>query len=402
MSDLRTQLISTLRKQFAFSKDYSPLYASLFAAFAQALVDDRDGLVATLLLNGHDKRRPLDLSLLIAAALHRDVLLKVPVTDELARYYPSVGGDLPAGFATPNGWHLQSEFLDILHDVITIRQYAIRHFIDSNEVQTNETGRGLSWLLPMWLAGWSQINLVDLGASAGLNLAAEQRLYRLVDGQLEDVLTLGFGSADQFVVFMHGEDGYLKQSNGRMPHIMSRIGCDFKPFYLRTPHDEITLASFIWADQIARLARLWEGIEAYRTVAASSVPIHLYEVLLPEALPDFLKEQVSNNGKPVICYNTYIRMYLHEKGRDLRHSLETWSRSQDRPLVWIQWEPPSSYQERLGKAPEIGWLAWTIDLWHGEHVGRWHIAWVHPHGHSVYWLPGLEDWIKLSRSISNE
>jgi hypothetical protein len=89
-------------------------------------------------------------------------------------------------------------------------------------------------------------------------------------------------------------------------------------------------------------------------------------------------------------------MYLPEKGFALRHYLAEWARKQERPVVWIQWEPPSSLNNRLGKAPNYGWLAWTIDMWHQGQEHHWHIAWVHPHGQQVHWLSDLEDWINKS------
>ena len=64
---------------------------------------------------------------------------------------------------------------------ILARREPLAAFIRSANVQTNETGRGLAWLLPVACLGWPAVHLVELGASAGLNLVAERRGYRLMD-----------------------------------------------------------------------------------------------------------------------------------------------------------------------------------------------------------------------------
>jgi hypothetical protein len=112
---------------------------------------------------------------------------------------------------------------------------------------------------------------------------------------------------------------------------------------------------------------------------------------------EFLEQHVHPGVEPLVCYNTFVRMYLPDKGLAMRHHLAEWARKQDRPVVWIQWEPPSSLNNRHGKATYYGWLAWTIDMWHKGQEQHWHIAWVHPHGQQVQWLSDLEDWITKSK-----
>ncbi|MFQ5436798.1 MAG: DUF2332 family protein, partial [Anaerolineae bacterium] len=80
---------------------------------------------------------------------------------------------------------------------IWARRAALAPFLQTATVQTNETGRGLAWLLPLLYTGWEGAHLVDLGASAGLNLAADGRHYQLVAGD-KTVLTMGTGQPVQF------------------------------------------------------------------------------------------------------------------------------------------------------------------------------------------------------------
>src|SRR5690606_1327638 len=85
---------------------------------------------------------------------------------------------------TPSPQHLGTP-APLLHhalrETIFARRDSLAAFIRRANVQTNETGRGLVWLLPVACLGWPAVHLVELGASAGLNLVADQRAYRLVE-----------------------------------------------------------------------------------------------------------------------------------------------------------------------------------------------------------------------------
>jgi hypothetical protein len=169
--DFRQKLLYRFGKQAEFTADYSPLYASLFSTIANWLENEADPVVSWL-LEASNGRNSFDVPLLLAAGLHRDVLWQVPEVAELAAYYPSVGGERPS---------TDPHFNTSLRQAILARRLALADFIQTATVQTNETGRGLCWLLPLLYTNWTAVHLVDLGASAGLNLAAEQRSYRLIE-----------------------------------------------------------------------------------------------------------------------------------------------------------------------------------------------------------------------------
>ena len=58
----------------------------------------------------------------------------------------------------------------------------------------------------------------------------------------------------------------------KLPHIAGRTGCDVAPFRLTNETDELTLMAFIWGDQVDRLERLREGIDAFHLVTKSDSP----------------------------------------------------------------------------------------------------------------------------------
>lgn len=384
--DFQCRLTARFRKQQAFAAGYSPLYARLFGLLADWLATEpgRDPLVDWLLLAG-DCRSSFDVPLLLLAGLHRDILSGEPEVAGLAQYYPTVGG-----LRTADDHRLETE----LRDAILARQDSLAAFIGSASVQTNETGRGLCWLLPVLYPGWPAIHLVDLGASAGLNLVAEQRRYRLrAEGKEDSLLDLGSGAPPQFTVASQGK-WPLPPVRHNLPAILSRTGCDLAPFSLTTDRDELTLAAFIWGDQVERLARLRQGIAALHRVNATGPPVRLHCVDLPGALPQFLAEQLTGcHGAPLVLYNTYLTTYLFDKGASLRPQLAAWAALQVQPVLWLQWETPWQGV----KPPNFGWVAWIADLWQEGRHWQWHLAWAQPHGTGIQWLPGMSDWANFWR-----
>lgn len=302
---------------------------------------------------------------------------------DLSRFFPSTGGDLPPRSA---------DFAPALRQAILARRDVLTLFIQEGRVQTNETGRGLCWLLPVVFAGWPFVRLVDLGASAGLNLVAEQRAYRLLDARSRATLfDLGLGQPVQFQTPCQGPAPNFAAVDGRaVPHIVARDGCDLAPFQLKDQQDELTLMSFIWGDQLDRLARLREGIAAFKRANQGGAPVRLAQADLPEDLARYLQDTLASGDPevPVVIYNTWMTSYLKDQGQSLGYHIDQWATRQRRMVLWLQWEPARDGRE----PPHFGWCDWTAQLWHGDRRSRWHLGWVHPHGTEALLAPGLEEW----------
>lgn len=384
--DFHLRLTRRFRKQQEFAAGYSPLYSRLFGLLAGWLAAEQgsDPLVEWL-LQAAATRSSFDIPLLLAAGLHRDILAGVAEVAALAQYYPTVGGIRSAD---------DSDFAVALRQAILARHDSLTVFLRTATVQTNETARGLCWLLPVLYPGWSAIHLVDLGASAGLNLVADYRNYRLFESEASRVLLdLGNGEPVQFLVASQGELLRLPLSR-TLPALLSRTGCDCSPFALATDQDEQTLAAFVWGDQPGRLAQLRQGIAALHQVSSSRVPVQFYAADLPDGLSRFLEQQVEpGSDAPIVIFNTYLTTYLHDKGASLMPQIAAWASKQAQPILWLQWE--TLWQGP--KPPEFGWVGWTADLWQdGQHY-HWHLAWAHPHGTLIQWLPGSVDWADFWR-----
>lgn len=377
---LRAELIERFREQALFAEGYAPVYRRLFSAVAGWLAAGSDEEFAGWLITAAADRQPFDVTLLLPAAIHFDVLAAVPAAAPLAGYYPSVGGRAPddddPGF--------EAALRQVIHD----RRDAIAAFIRTENVQTNETARGLAWLLPASVVGWPAIRLVELGASAGLNLVAERRSYRLVSETEPNAPLLDLGRADtpQFVTRIAGDLTLpFGPAELRLPEPIIRIAGDQKPFPLDSPQAETKLAAFIWPDQPTRLERLREGIRAVSAAAGDGEPVSVAPLHLPDELAEFMHRAVADGPTlPVIVYNTTMSMYLAGGATALRKAMSHWASSAaalDVPLLWLQWEPAHTGEE----PPEPGWVAWTGDLWYRGRHHHARLAWVHPHGTRLRW-----------------
>jgi hypothetical protein len=379
------ELAYRFRQQEEFAAEYSPLYACAFRTLAEWLEEGADHPLLDWLAGASHGRNPFDVTLLLLAGLHRDILNGEFGMASLADYYPTAGGNLPCK---------KTEFAPVLREAIMVRRDSLEAFIQTATVQTNETGRGVVWLLPLHYTGWDAIHLSDLGASAGLNLAADQRAYRLVaeddPSAARFLLDVGEGRPIQFLIQCRGKVGPWLESTSRLPRIISRTGNDLAPYLLETSADELMLSAFVWGDQLQRLQRLQEGIAAFHTVNQGDVSVQLHATNLPDELPVFLDQDIPQEPQiPVVIYNTYMTIYLPDKGSDMRRHIQTWAAVQKRPVLWLQWEPAGNGS----KPPEFGWCSWSADLWWGGEHRQWQLAWVQPHGTHIQWEPGLKEWI---------
>ncbi len=398
----RERLRRRFERQRDFAAAYSPLYHRLFGLTAGWLAAwPGEDLLADWLVTACAHRAPFEVPLLLLAGLHRDILQNIPEAAGLARYYPTAGGDLP-----PEDEKLAA----VLRETVSLRREALAAFFAAATVQTNETARGLCWLLPVLYTGWPAVHLAELGASAGLNLVADERHYQL--GAAEEgrgraaamdnapLLAFGRGEAGQFRAASTGS--FPLPDCSVLPGILSRTGCDQSPCVPHTEEDEQTLAAFVWGDQPRRLAMLRQGIAALRRLEARGEPINLARASLPADLPAFLEMRLDfADDAPLVLFNTFLRTYLPDRGASLAPQLASWAEQYKKQVLWLQWEPLWEQTERgenrAVRPPQYGQLAWTADLWHrGEHR-RWHLAWVHPHGTGVHWLDAAPEWAAFWR-----
>lgn len=141
------------------------------------------------------------------------------------------------------------------------------HFDEVHErvrrtVQTNDVGRSaVLYAALLWLTERHSkpIRLLELGASAGLNLLADRYCY--VIGGVE----LGDPSSPVRLVepWERPPQIDVERAAGRL-RVVERGGCDLAPLDPTDPDDRLTLLSYIWPDEPERMQRTRAALELAR------------------------------------------------------------------------------------------------------------------------------------------
>ena len=288
------------------------------------------------------------LPLRLAGAFHALVLKGAD--PELAACYPPDGGD-PA--------RLHGALLAALE-----RENAfIRAFLRSPP-QTNEVGRSavlLGGFLRAAALTMLPLRLLEIGASAGLNMMWDSYHYRIGGQEWGDPAS---------PVWLAPEWTGPLPPLATPVSVAERAGCDVAPLDLASPEARLRLRSYVWADQPERLARVEAaiGLAAGKRVAVECADAATW-----------VAEQLScpAPGRATILYHSIMWQYMPAATQAALHV--TVMRAGDAatataPFAWLRFEPPAT----KGR-PEL-----RLTCWPGER--NEHLATAHPHGSEVTWL----------------
>jgi hypothetical protein len=274
---------------------------------------------------------------------------------ELATFYPSAGGTR----TSERVWPVAEDVIEEHFDWIQARL--------ERTVQTNEPGRS-TVLYPalLWLSQQYElpVRVLEIGASAGLNLLVDRYCYT-VDGQ-------ELGDPDSPVRFSEpwcpGPEGVTGMASGLS--IVFRAGCDQHPLDPRDPDDRITLLSYIWPDEIERFQRNLAALE----LAAAS-PARVDAARADQWLPGALAER--NDTELTVVWQSVFRQYVD-------------------PDDWAAIEAAVDRAADAKPAARIAWLMMEPGEDHLAHMKltlREHpyedeqlLAWCGDHGPPVAWV----------------
>ncbi len=253
----------------------SPLYAK----FVEVVAEDPDLL---RVMNRITHRPPPNL--LLAAVQY---LLMGGAGPDLARYYLSIVPDpLPPDDVGPFFTRFVLDHEDEIVDMGNTRY-----------TQTNECRRCVA-LLPMaMMAGFDRFHLVDVGASAGLNLGLDRYRYRFGD------VEWGPGSKLTLTADTRGVPPKLHRVE-----ILSRIGLDLNPLDPNDADARRWLEALIWPEREDRRHRLRRGFEVMSEVAIEMVAGDAIETL-PRVLDSLPADD------PVVVMNSFALNQLSPDGR---------------------------------------------------------------------------------------
>ncbi len=312
---MTTAMIEVLRRQGRICASLgSPMYGELLDRIA----DDADagGAFADVLRGHQDDPIGSAIALRLIGGLHR--LVFEGRAPELARWYPSVGGT----------WDIAGAWADITA-AATTHHDRLRAALDTVP-QTNEVGRSaalIGGLLRLVASRETRspmpVRLFEIGASAGLNLRADQYLYRYPDGQ--------WGPEGSPVVI---DDAWHGLRPPQIPlRIVERHGFDIAPVDAASDDGRLTLLSYVWPDMPVRLQRLHGAIDIARRV-----PAGLDRMSAGDAVAGLRLVR----GTLTVLWHSIIWQYLSddEKAAVTARAGELGERADTAtPFVWLSLEP---------------------------------------------------------------
>jgi hypothetical protein len=320
----------------------SPLYEHLLTRAASDL--ESHGVVWGALEPYADEPPSFAHHLRLMGAVHRLVLSGD--APELAAHYPSVGGD-------GDGAGAWAAFKALLEE---------REVPLDRPVQTNEVGRSAA-LLGGFLTVANETGLgmriLELGASAGLNLRWDRFRFRAPDWEFGDPTSPALVTAE-----WEGERPPLP----RLVWVSERAGCDKNPIDATTGDGALTLQSYVWPDQRERLELLRGAIEMARRLPA---------VVDKADAADWLEDRLARErgGMATVVYHSVFWGYLTDEARErIADAMgEAGARATDaEPLAWLRMETGANQTDV------------TLTTWPGgeERV----LAQAGYHGRPVKWL----------------
>jgi hypothetical protein len=288
----------------------SPVYETL----SEGVVED-DGLLGLLLSTPGNQRRP---SLLFAAV---NLLLASCPGSELAAYYPIHGGRRPAdGRLVPAFAAFCAEHRGELDRLLRDRS-----------TQTNEVRRcvalylGLNHVRRHWPG---PLALVEIGASAGLNLLFDHYQYRL------DRRNAFPAAASPVTISCEVRDGASGDKIlGTVPEITRRLGIDQHPVNVADPDARAWLEAFIWPEQVDDLATLRNAVDL-----AVATPI--MTIVRGDATADTARLLGDLPGtEPIAVFTASLLSYLTADARTA-FAAQLQQAARRRRVAWIFAEAP--------------------------------------------------------------
>jgi len=210
---------------------------------------------------------------------------------------------------------------------------AVDHILASRHIQTNDCGRS-ALIAPAltWVASRFDIDrplaLVDVGASAGLNLRCDR--YRIDYGSFGAT-----GPDDSPVRIVCKVVGGRPPIAPRLPPIVSRIGIDRSPVDLGDPDDVRWLLACVWPDS-GRLERTAASIRL-----AQADPPRVLAADANEALPGVLAGLADGAVATVVTTWAFAYLAPGERQEFIGHLAAA---SHLRDIAWVSAEGPGTVE----------------------------------------------------------
>lgn len=289
---------------------------------------------------------------MLFAAVHF-LLLQGRAVHPLSAFYPSL---------TPEAAPPRDAF-PAFRVLCLEEQATIAAILAHRVVSTNEVGRSAA-LLPAYAraaerAGGGPLHLIEVGASAGLNLLWDRYAYDY--GPAGEIAVPGAA-----LTLRCEAQGAPLPLPAALPRVASRVGIDPEPLDPADPDHAAWLRALVWPEQRERARRL----EAALALAAAGRPDIVKGSAL-EHLPALVRA-LPPSGTPCISHAFTLNQF-DPAARDAFEAL-LGTLGGDRPLIRV------ALEWGTGPAPEL-----TLSRYDGRSAAVERLAFCDPHGAWIDW-----------------
>jgi len=261
---------------------------------------------------------------LFFGAVH--LLLLGGAAHPLARFYPSIAGEqaLPPGDAGP-----------ALVSFCREHEAELAKTISARLVQTSQVQRAAGLRLGLSVIAGEvpgPVHVIEVGASAGLNLRFGRYGYQLNGRQFGDP-----ASPVQLVAECHGP-GPLPDLD-RQPAIASVLGIDLHPVDAADPAERAWLEALVWPENHGQRALLTAALDL---AAADPPPVRAGDVV--DVLPGIAGALPA--GQPRVVFHAATRLHV-PAGRLAAFDAAIERAGDTGPLWWLSIEGPDVQNARL-------------------------------------------------------
>ena len=268
---------------------------------------------------------------------------------ELVQFYPCLGGTAPASQAWPVMRQVIGAHVEEMHAALAVPP------------QTNEVGRSAALLAGLFdlvaASGVRRIRLVELGASAGLNLLLDYYAFRGTSWH--------FGAVDSKLQFVDPIEGPVQPERFM---ITDRAGCDLHPVDARSAEGRLLLTSFVWPFDLHRHDRLRSAL-----AVAAMHPVPIDEATASSWLPSVLGDD-RDDGLPVIWHSVTQMYWPTEEITAVQSILTNYGAQRRLGEVSLEYD----FHDQRAVKPELRTRLWNPDS--GPWIRERLIGTAHDHG----------------------
>jgi hypothetical protein len=250
---------------------------------------------------------------------------------ELVPFYLCLGGTAPASQAWPVMREVIGKHVEELHSALAVPP------------QTNEVGRSVALLVGLFDlvagSGVRSIRLLELGASAGLNLLLDRYAYRGDFWQ--------FGFSDSEVQFVNPIEGRVRPEHFM---ITARAGCDLHPVDATTAEGRLLLTSFVWPFDLDRHERLSSAL-----AIAATHPVCVDKASASSWLPRALA--ADRDELPVVWHSITQMYWPNDELTAVERILSDYGSRSRLGEVSLEYHPGG----QRGAKPELRTRLWDSD-----------------------------------------